>query len=358
MRPAESFAGGLLFVPVSGGAGSGELQRARLLAVGARARWPTLAIAIAAEAQALARILVDTSIERVALPASPTRCTPEVIAAITRLRPAWVVFDSTARVAQLRAARAVGARVVYLSSRPIARARGFRFGVRSLIDQHWSVEWNLRGNPLSLWQHWLARLRPRQQWRHLSTLFEPADASGLDSAVAAFAQAGPYVLACPGGGGGQINGASGGDLYQAAAQHLGALRVLLVRADWPAGTLQIDGSTLQCGVLANAQLMALVAGARLALLGAGSLLPQALALGVPCVAAALMADQKARLHALGAAGAVLPARAEPRDLALKAQQLWESETARLQLTARAHALALRNGLGEALDALAPAIATT
>jgi hypothetical protein len=351
MKSAEPFpaSGGLLFVPVSGGAGSGELQRARLLARSARRRWPALPIAIAAEQRALA-LSADAGIDRLPLPGSPTRSSAEVIATILARRPALVVFDSTARPRQLRAARSVGARVVYVSSRPSARARGFRWGAFGRIDEHWSVEFDADGALPGRWQRWLLRQRPAQRWRPLSTLSEAADAQAWPSAVREFVAGGPFVLFCPGGGGGDIDGVAAGAAFAAAAERSG-LRAVVVRADLAPGAGEARGSVLGVPALPNSGLMALAQSAELAVVGAGSLLLQALALGCACLALPLASDQPARLAPLSARGAVATCPASIEALASTTRALCANPPALADLRARTRALALRNGLTEALDAI-------
>lgn len=349
MRPAEGRTAnsGLLFVPVSGGDGTGELQRARLLALAARARWPQLAVGVIAAAATLARMEWPAGIDRIELPGSPTKHSAEVMAAIRSRRPAVVLFDSTARPAQLAAARAIGAAVVYLSSRPSARGRGFKLRAWRRIDEHWSVEISLQRLP-SAWQRLLLRLPGASAWIPLGTLFEPADAIGWSAELRQFVDAGDYLLACPGGGTPQ-----GAALYANASEQLAreGVRTLLVRGDWPAGRSAASPGLLQVGVLPNAQLMALLAGARLALLGGGSVLVQALALEVPCVAAALAEDQAQRLAVLAQAGAVTAAAADSSALRAQALPLWQDVQRRAALRTGARALGLRNGLDLALSRL-------
>ena len=350
MRPAEPGhpRGGLLFVPVSGGAGTGELQRARLLALAAQQRWPQLPIRVLAASATLARVAWPSAIERVELPGSPTRHSAEVIATLRAQAPSVVVFDSTARPAQLAAAREVGAAVVYLSSRPSARRRGFGWRALRRIDEHWSVEISRTLLP-SAWQRLLLRLSGAPRWLPLGTLFEPADASGCSELLRQFAAAGGYLLACPGGG-----TAVGAALYADAGRRLAAAGVptILVRGDWPPERQQRDGELLQVGALPNAQLMALLGGAQVALLGAGSVLVQALALGTACVATALAQDQRARLQELSRQQAVLAVGAEPAALAQHCQHLWADRAQQARLREAARALGLQNGLPLALARLA------
>jgi hypothetical protein len=352
MKSAEPVAaqGGLLFIPVSGATGSGELQRARLLARSARERWPQLPIAIAAERQALAAS-ADLDIDPVPLPGSPTRCSVEVIAAIRARRPALVVFDSTARPRQLRAARSVGARVVYVSSRPSARGRGFRWGAFGCIDEHWSVEFDPDAALPGRWQRWLLRRRPAQRWRPLSTLSEPADATSWPAAIREFAAAGPFVLFCPGGGGGSLDGLPAGAAFAAAAERSGE-RAVVVRTDLAPGAIESHGRVLGVPALRNAALMALTQSAELAVVGAGSLLLQALALGRACLALPLASDQPQRLSDLLRRDAVATCAPGIDALADATRALATDPAALIALRARAQALGLHNGLAEALDAFA------
>lgn len=349
MRPAEPGhpRGGLLFVPVSGGAGTGELQRARLLALAAQQRWPQLPIRVLAAGATLARVAWPSEIERVELPGSPTRHSAEVIATLRAQAPAVVVFDSTARPAQLAAAREIGAAIVYLSSRPSARRRGFGWRALRRIDEHWSVE--ISRTPLpSRWQRLLLRLPGAPRWLPLGTLFEPADASGWSAALRQQTDHRAYLLACPGGG-----TASNTALYAEVCQRLAkdGVPTILVRGDWPPERQQREGELLQVGALPNAQLMALLGGAQVALLGAGSVLVQALALGVACVGTALAKDQSARLADLAATGAVIPAPPQAAALTTRTRTLWSDPAQRAAVQTAARAWGLNNGLALALDRL-------
>ena len=356
MRSAEFTAttDGVLLVPVSGGTGSGELQRVRLLARAIHARWPDLAIAIAAEQHALSGSH-DDGVDRVPLPHSPTRCSSEVITAIHARRPRLVVFDSTARPQQLRAAREVGAQVIYISSRPSARARGFRWGAFGCIDEHWSVELDLDAKLPNLWQRWLLRQRPALRWRPLSTLNEPADASLWSTDIRDFVAAGPYVLFCAGGGGGTLGGVRGSAAFAAAAERAGC-RAVVVDPDQDSACCDALGARLRVPAQRNGALMALVQSAQLAVVGAGSLLLQTLALRSACLAVPLARDQPARLDELVRRASVATCSPTINALADTARALSTDPSALSALRERAHSLALRNGLGEALDAIGALLA--
>jgi hypothetical protein len=353
MRPAEAAdaSRGVLLLPVSGASGSGELQRCLLLARALHQRLPDEPVTIAAADTALAG-LVATGMAFRALPGSPTRCTPKVVGLIRELRPKLVLFDSTARSAQLAAARECGAQVIYLSSRPSARRRGWRLANALRIDEHWSVELDPDGRLPGFWPRRLAAWFGRPRWRPLSVLFETPDAASVPEAVRDWCAEGDYLLLCPGGGTqafGAVTAAQGFAMLGAELSRTG-IRSLTVRADWPPGRVVVDGAALVCGTLPNAALMALVARARLCVLGAGSLLLQGLALGRPVLAIALAEDQRSRLAALARRGAVIEAQADR--LAEHARALWVDEAGRAALQNAAQGTGLRNGIDEALATLA------
>ena len=351
--PVTAATRGFLFVPVPGSSGSGELQRARLLARAVKARWPQREVAIAAECSALEAV-ADPGITPIPLPGSPTRSTAEVCAAIARMRPAVVVFDSTARVRQLRAAHKAGARVVFLSSRPSARQRGFRLGALLNLHEHWSVELGRAGTIPNRWQRWMLRLFPGVLWRPLGVLFEEPKLEVLAKDLANWMAAGPFALFCPGGGGGKVDGLSATEGFAQAARSFvkatGA-RALVVHGDWPGERRVATPGMLEVGQQGNGELMTLMINARFAVIGAGSLLLQALALGVPSIATALASDQPARLQALAETLAVMAPDPTREDLCEYACALWTDPAVQLELVSHARLLGLRNGLDHALEVL-------
>lgn len=330
----------LLFVPVSGSQGSGEVQRCRLLADALQARWP------AAQAHfLLAEGTPALPWPTTMLSGSPTRAVPEVVAAIEALRPAVVLFDGNTRVAALRAARRVGARVVLLSSRPSARDRGFRWRRMAHLHEHWLVGADLLA--AGGWREKLARWRrPAVVVRRFATLFAPpADAAPL---LQRLGVSRPYAVLCPGGGRHVLEGESASQRFGAVATRLAGEGLAAVAVAAPAAAPAVDA-----GELPNAELMALLAQADVALLGGGSLLVQALALGTPTLALPLQAEQAARVAWLARAGAVRVAPgAAPGVLVEALRQLQADDPSRARLRTQAAALGLSNGLPAAVDALA------
>lgn len=335
----------VLFVPVSGGAGTGEVQRCRLLAQALQQRWPSVEPHFL-----LAKGVTAAPFATTVLSDSPTRVPDEVIGAIAQLRPALVVFDGNARVATLAAARRSGARTVLISSRPSARDRGFRLRRMAQLDAHWLVGAELRGAPG--WREQLARWRyPQVDVLRFATLFAPpADVAGAVLARLGLQPGEVFAVVCAGGGG----HAGASMLFGTAATQLArdGLRTIAVgiAVEAPATTVQ---------TLPNAELMALIAASRVALLAGGSLLVQAIALDVPTVAVPLQAEQAARVRWLADANAVhaMSSTHSPNELAGAVRVLADDATARARLQQRMRALGLENGLDAAVAVLAGLVGT-
>jgi hypothetical protein len=334
----------VLFIPVSGGDGSGEVERCRLLAQALRDSVRNGGRADTDIHFLLAARAADIPEPATRLPDSPTRAVADVVEAIAALRPDVVVFDGNTRVAALRAARDVGARTILLSSRPSARDRGLRWRRMALLDEHWLLGADLQGPP-GLRERLARRRYPRVAVRRFATIFaEPADADAL---LARLGLAPPYVVLCPGGGGHVIDGVPADALVGAVAAELarGGVRTLAVATRGAVPAMEIAR-------LPNAELMAVLSRAQAALLGGGSLLLQALALRVPVLALPLQAEQRARVAWLQRAGAVAVARgSDPAGLAAQLRGLHASPDDIAALRRGIDALGLRNGLGEAVAAL-------
>ena len=329
----------VLFVPVSGGAGSGEVQRCRLLAQALQQRWPQV------EPQfLLAPGITAEPFPATTLSASPTRVPEEVLAAIARLQPSLVLFDGNARVATLAAARSAGARTVLLSSRPSARDRGFRLRRMAQLDAHWLVGAELRG--AAGWRERLARWRyPWVDVRRFATLFAPPALAAPVLARLGLHEDAAFALVCAGGAG----HAGAAALFAAAATHLARSGLATIAVGVPA-----SAPALAVPTLPNAELMGLIAASRVALLAGGSLLVQALALDAPTVAVPLQAEQAARVRWLADAGAVREAAPtqSAQALADAARALADDADARARLRQATQRLELDNGLDAAVAALA------
>ena len=353
----QSAAPRVMFVPVSGPSGTGELSRCLIVADEVARRSPTAAIAFVVHHH-VARA-VPAQYRLYALDDRPTRRTKAVIAALREFRPGVAVFDGAGRVAQLRAARRLGCRTVFVSSRPSGRRKLFRWRRLRQLDEGWLAQPAFLEPPLGAAERLKLSCARQVTLRLVGPIFESPNAARRDALLGAMAlEKDRYVVFCAGGGG------SDPRRQRAAAACLGAAGVLSraagLRSVVIAGKVP-DSSASPAGVivvesLAHGELMDLLSSARLAITNGGSLLSQATALGTVCIAVPVARDQPERIAAYVRRGLAVAGVADPEALATTARALLESETERTKLRERLAAANLRNGLGLAVDALAGLLA--
>lgn len=328
----------ILFIPVSGGRGGGELQRSLILARRLRARaGDSIDIRFLVHAQAP---FPRDEFAAMPLPASPTRSEPDVVAAIADSAPSVCVFDSTLRMSALHAARGAGSRTVYISARPNSRWRGLDPRKRKLLDAHWLLAPERLG-ATPPWQERLGqRLLRATRFEYFDAVFEPPD---MEAASRLLAESGHaptgYTLACPGGAGYVVDGMAPVPLLAAAGADAGAAPVLVVDA----GTHPLPEGWTGLPRMPNRVLMGLVAQARLNVVNGGGLLVQALALGTACLAVPMQEEQAGRIAAFAARNAVRTCAPHRAAVATAWRSLQDDPSALGALRANAVALGLRNG---------------
>jgi hypothetical protein len=175
MRPMQ-VAPRFLFIPVSGPGGAGEYYRSLAIASGLRRRWPDCSIRFLLNRDAPYASSSPYPVDL--LDDSPTRATAVVNTCIDNEHPDVVIFDSSGRLAQYRAARTSGAAVVYVSSRPKTRWKGFKWRRLALFDQHWIAQPEFLGGALTGWQRLKLRIVGRPHVLFLDALHEPMDPAG------------------------------------------------------------------------------------------------------------------------------------------------------------------------------------
>ena len=292
----------VLFVPVSGPSGMGEFARARGLAEAVAARWPQVEMhfLLHRDAPYAAACRFPTTL----IPASPTLCDAEVIDAIRRFRPGVVVFDNAGRTAALKAARAAGAKVVYVSSRGRQRYKAFRLRWMRLLDDHWISYPPTIAGALSGFERLKLRVAGRPQLRFLDAVVAPLDEAAATALLPTMPA--PDLVIVPGGGSAFHDSAMTPARFARWGQALAAHGHRVVFVAGPSFTGEVAESErlrLLRGVGGGA-LMALLRRSRLVLVNGGDTLLQALALGRPCVAVPIAGDQAARIARCVAAGGV------------------------------------------------------
>lgn len=342
----------VLFVPVSGPSGMGEFARARSLADALRARWPQVETRFLLHRDA--PYAQDFHHPVTLIPASPTLCTDEVVRTIEAFKPGVVVFDNAGRTKALKAARRVGARVVYVSSRGRQRYKAFRSHWMRQLDDHWISYPAIIAGALGFFERLKLRLLGRPQVRYLDAVLAPADERAADASLAQFGS--PDLLVVPGGGS-QFHDASitPSDFARwskvVAAQ---GFRVVFIAGPAFSGSAEdMPGVRLVRGVSGGA-LHALLARAKVVFVNGGDTLLQALAVGKACVAVPIAGDQAARIARCAALGAVIAPTAmassgtEPAEACL---ELLRDEGLRSALETRVRAAGFEDALPALIERL-------
>jgi hypothetical protein len=343
----------VLFIPVSGATGVGEYYRCLIIAAALSHRWPESApeFVVSRQAGYADRVPYRAHL----LDSSPTFATDAVTALMRERRPQIAVFDSTGRRAQLAAAHRLGIRTVYVSSRPSARARGFRPRSMRYLDQHWLVAPRFGAHALRWRERLLLRWMGRPEIVRVDTVVaEPEAAHAARVYRELGIERGRYFLACAGGGGYRSSGVPDSEIFAAAAEAAGratgmpAVVVLgpnyRAAGNGHAGVRRIGSVTIE-------QMSDLMDGAALVLSGGGSLVMQALALRRPCIAVPLVADQERRVADLARAGCVCSAPLDAQRLAQALITLLNDPVQRTSLEQRVAACGLQNGVPTLIDAL-------
>jgi hypothetical protein len=339
----------ILFIPVSGPSGMGEVARCVTLARALTAHDPAVEVLFALSAAA--PYLADVPFPQTLFPASPTFHPREVAALILAWRPTTVVFDNAGRTAQLRAARAVGARVIFLSSRRRQRRKAFRLHWMRLLDEHWIAYPEFIAGAPSLLERLKLRMLGRPIVRYLDAL-SPGAEPGLATAVLARhdLHADEFVLVVPGGGTTHAGMVHSPATVARVAADLAAqgLPTLLVGA--PDGTAP-TGELRACGRLPAPELLELVRAARVVLVNGGDTLLQVLVAGRPCVAVPMAKDQAHRIGCCARAGIALAGATEVSALASQVRLLSSDAGARRALCARLASARLHNALSDVVAVL-------
>lgn len=319
--------------------GRGEYARSRLLASAAQLRWPAASIHfILNENAPYAR---DVPFEATLLPSSATFHTPEVIGVIRAFRPDLVVFDNAGRTRQLEAAKACGARIIYISSRLRQRRKAFRTSWMRRLDEHWIAWPEFIAGSLSVVERMKLRMLGRPTVRFM-------DAMIPDGPVVP--RTDDYILVVPGGGTGHPGTEHAPNLLASAAfliANAGHATLLV----GPAQSGASNGKLHHSHLLDMPDLASMIRGARLVVTNGGDTLLQSLACRKLCVATPIAHDQRRRIERCAAAGLVTRAELSSEAVSHAALALLEDVTRQNAQLANLTRYPINNCLEHALDAI-------
>jgi hypothetical protein len=355
----------LLFVPVSGAFGMGEYARSLAIAQGAAERWPRASIRFILSR--MAPYAAQSPFPTTLLASSPTFHSAAVIEIMNDWRPNIVIFDNAGRTAQLRAARKIGARVVYISARRRQRNKAFRVRWMRLIDEHWIAYPRFIAGELKFMERLKRKLLGRPAVRYLDVILtRTRESPALRLAIAA-----DYLLMVPGGGTGHPGAGDAVEVFLQAARQLAALgvdTVLVGRVGTPSAVTEAApggsalgsaaGSRAQLlGPLPQAELAELMLGARLIIANGGSTLLQSIACGRASVAVAIAGDQAERIRRCVDLGVAVAAPLAADAMVKIATELWRDGARLDALAGRAVALGLADGVDVAMRAMTALLVT-
>ena len=358
-RPVRSnarggFAPRILFAPVSGPSGSGELMRCLTIARALARAEPGADIRFLVSRNAVFREAVSFPI--IDCDASPTKSTRQVLAAIDDFRPHVMVFDNSGRTHQLQAAKRAGARLVYCSRAPQVRWKAFRLKWMRLIDEHWIVYPTFVTGGLTPYVRLKLRFFPDYRTRCLDTLFTPSDPvvrqAWLDGHRI---RAGEYVAFVPGGRG----EARPRQTVDPAQIFIEAARGFVAATGFPAVVLTgrrdaPDGEAPNLRLLPRIgpdEVQHVLAEAALVVSNGGSTMIHSLAHGRPLVAVPIAKDQDWRIRRAAKLQIAVRAALDASVIAAAATALLGDAARQKSMAQRVAQLGIANGVTEAVTAL-------
>jgi ADP-heptose:LPS heptosyltransferase len=340
----------LLFLPVSGPSGMGETVRSMQIAYAARRRWPDAKphFALSRESPLAATFPFDCTL----LPASPTFHSAEVSQLISQLQPDVVIFDNSGRTRQLRAARAAGARIVYISSRPRQRRKAFRWRWLAMIDEHWIAYPSFLAGSLSWLERFKLRRLPQSTVRYLDVILPATTAQAEAQAAQRLGAATqPLALFVAGGVTNHPNAIDAVAIFAAAARRCAATGHCTVLVGAGEQAAAVDAKLTALPRLPADELIALLRRAQVVVTNGGATLLQAMACGAACIAVPIAGDQPERIRRCVRAGVALNAPLGELAMAAQAAKLLENAAQRAALVDGCRRLQLADGLVVAVQGL-------
>ena len=342
----------VLFIPVSQEVGSGEYLRCMGIAERLQETQPDIELHFIVNKRGL--IIDKPFIQHHATEGPPTFCEEQVEEVLRRLRPQVVIFDNALRRKIAKVAHELGAWTAFISSRPKKRRVGFDPRKTQFINQHWIIT-----QPT---QHRLSTIerliRPGSQDVEFFSAMQTTGGAPDDSLRALIPETflRNFVLFCPGGGSGEINGTPTGSFFQTAARDFACntnIPTVLIAGPQANVTLKRTDKYFEISSLPTKEFSQLLSKAELFVSGAGSQLLQALALNKPCLAIQAQGkDQKQRLKGLLKQDVVATAPRTPQGLSMAAEELIQNPEELGNLKARVVAGGFLNGLEPVAEKIA------
>ncbi|SFT83798.1 ADP-heptose:LPS heptosyltransferase [Pseudoalteromonas sp. DSM 26666] len=314
----------LLFIPVSSPEGIGEYMRSLQLAQTLKAEYgKQLDIHfILNKHTAYAKSCPFSSL---LLNQSATKENTHVCQFIDQYKPDAVLFDCAGRAEQMKAAKKVGAKVVFISQHAKKRAKGLKLNRTGLIDTHWVVQPDYCIEPLSWYEKLKLSMLPLAYPANVGpfTVFASAQQK-CDALNRYHLKEKEFFIVNAGSGGHTVNGVNCADIYFQAglviAKQTGLKGVVVFGPNYTK-SLPKTNELICLPSQEGTEFLALLSQAKIALLSAGDTLLQAIALQTPTIACAISKDQSDRVARCAATGVVKQTELDILDITQKVQEL-------------------------------------
>ncbi|MGS0682196.1 hypothetical protein ACVBIL_13645 [Shewanella sp. 125m-7] len=295
----DVFAPKILFLPVSSAEGCGEYMRSLIIADAVMEKWPNAIIqfAISQEASYATECPYFTHI----LKYTPTKLVKEVNALISELKPSVVIFDASGRQVQMKHAKSIGAKVIFISQHKRKRARGMKISRARVTDSHWVAQPEFVIGPIS----WLDKKKLKfigcSEPIVIGSIFTAPDPVRKVALLEGYnLEEQGYILFNAGSGGHQAETGLAADIFwdeaEKVATNTGLKCVMVFGPNYPKALPKSD-AVVAIKTLDNRDFICLLDGAKVAVLGGGDTLLQAVSLNKPTIAIAVSKDQPKRIQA-------------------------------------------------------------
>jgi len=314
----------LLFIPVSSPEGIGEYMRSLLLAQSLKAEL-TDSLDIHFILNKHTSYAKKCPFEATLLEHSATKELDSVCDFIEQFKPDVVVFDCAGRAGHMKAAKKVGAKVVFISQHAKKRAKGLKLNRINLIDTHWVVQPDYCIEPLTWAESAKLDMFPLAHPRNVGPFVPFTSCEQKRDVLNRYNLVSDgYFIVNAGSGGHILNNLNCAEVYFKAAlkitKHTGLKAVVVFGANYNKAIPKSDEVTCLSS-LQGTEFLALMSQAKVALLSGGDTLLQAIAVQTPVVACAISKDQNTRLDHCVNAGVVIKANLDIDEIATKIAQV-------------------------------------
>lgn len=288
----------ILFVPVSSPEGVGEYMRSLMIAQSLASQVSDVHIKFILSEQA--PYAESCPYETHLCPASPTLHSDIVNNIIDEFKPNIVIFDASGRASQLKKAKQVGAYTIFFAQHDRKLRKGLKANRLRYTDKIFAVQPKELMQPIGL----LNRLKIHMLSKASPEFVGPVFPVNLDDKKAVLEHYGleedNFIVISTGSGSHNVNGVASNTIFSEAANTISektSLKCVYVRGQNFQGEISLNTDIIDFASLAPKDFITLLSSARVAVLGGGGSLLQALAFNRPVVCAALAKDQHDRVEA-------------------------------------------------------------